>query len=69
MVDQRPRAVIGMFVAHHHRREGQIFNACELLPGNECQEKVYPDAVEKGIGVVSGEKFKYLKDSGKDLRW
>jgi predicted amidohydrolase len=49
-------------------REGQIFNTCELLPGNECQEKVYPDAVEKGIGVVSGDKFKIFERYGKRFK-
>jgi hypothetical protein len=49
-------------------REGQIFNVCELVPGNECQQKVYPDVVEKGKGIVSGEKLKIFERFGKRFK-
>ena len=49
-------------------REGQIFNVCELLPGDDCQEKVYPDSVEKGAGIVSGDEFKIFEKYGKRFK-
>lgn len=64
LIPEKKTVLLDMLI----EREGQIFNACEQLPGNECQEKVYPDAVEKGIGVVSGDMFKLSERCGKRFK-